>query len=225
MLKSHRFSVFWAANKKENDPVAPRHVSIPKNDAVKAKIVGPDAPAKAFTEDRPKHPKNKALGTKKLAFGPEVLLDQADAKDLKVGEEITLMAWGNAFVRAVSPGPVVAEVTLELHLAGDVKKTEKKITWLAADQALVSAEVWDFDYLITKDKLEEEDRLEDFLTERTAWMEECWVDAAAAELGSDAIVQLERKNYCRVDKGVGESKEGRLVLFCIPTGGKSKGLG
>jgi glutamyl-tRNA synthetase len=214
-------SVFWAANKKENDPVAPRHVAIAKKDAVKVKLVGDSAPTKTYTEDRPKHPKNKAIGTKKVAFGPDLLLDHADAKDLKVREEITLMAWGNAFVRSVSP----SHVELELHLEGDVKKTEKKITWLAADQKLVTAEVWDFDYLITKDKLEEDDKLEDFLTEKTAWMEESWVDEAAAELKADDIIQLERKNYCRVDKGVGDSKEGKLVLFCIPTGGKSKGLG
>jgi glutamyl-tRNA synthetase len=206
--------------------VAPRHVAITKKDAVRVKLVGTDAPSKTYTGERPKHPKNSAIGTKKVAFGSELILDQVDAKELKVGEEITLMAWGNAFVRSVTPGPEgVAEATLELHLAGDVKKTEKKITWLTADQKLVTAEVWDFDYLITKDKLEEDDKLEDCLTEKTAWMDEAWVDEAAVELRSDDIIQLERKNYCRVDQGVKENKEGKLILFCIPTGGKSKGLG
>jgi glutamyl-tRNA synthetase len=221
-------SVFWAANKKENDPIAPRHVAVTKKNAVKVKVIGTDAPAKAYTEDRPKHPKNKDLGTKKVAFGPELLLDQADAKELKVGEEITLMAWGNAIVREISSSDPVTGVTVELHLQGDVKKTEKKLTWLAASQELVNAEVWDFDYLLTKDKLEEEDNMEDFLTETTATMEEAWVDAAAAELKVDTIIQLERKNYCRVDQGLSDGKVGeekKLVLFCIPTGGKSKGLG
>ena len=49
------------------------------------------------------------------------------------------------------------ELELELHLAGDVKKTDKKVTWLStAGQELVAAECYDFDYLITKDKPEEE---------------------------------------------------------------------
>ncbi|ODA84164.1 hypothetical protein RJ55_02682 [Drechmeria coniospora] len=59
-----------------------------------------------------------------------ILLEQADAAELVVGQEITLMNWGNALVRAVSrtdeSGPIT-EITLALRLQGDVKKT-KKIT-------------------------------------------------------------------------------------------------
>jgi glutamyl-tRNA synthetase len=217
---------FWASNKKEIDPIAPRHTAILQKDAVKVTITGAEAPAEPFSTEKPKHPKNKDVGIKKVVFGPELLLDQADAKSFKDGEEITLMAWGNAFVRQIPGGDPIPSLTCELNLQGDVKKTEKKVTWLSSQgQKLVPAELWDFDYLITKDILQEEDNMEDFLTPVTETMDDAWCDEAAAELKKDDIIQLERRGYYRVDKGLGDWKEGeegpkgkRLVLFCIPTG-------
>jgi hypothetical protein len=41
-----------------------------------------------------------------------------------VGEEITLMNWGNAFVTSAANG----RAELKLHLEGDFKKTKKKVT-------------------------------------------------------------------------------------------------
>jgi glutamyl-tRNA synthetase len=217
---------FWASNKKEIDPIAPRHTAILQKDVVKVAITGADAPAEPFSADKPRHPKNKDVGTKKVVFGSELLLDQADAKSFKEGEEITLMAWGNAFVRQISGGDPIPTLSCELNLQGDVKKTEKKVTWLASQgQTLVPAELWDFDYLITKDVLQEEDNMEELLTPVTETMEDAWCDEAAADLKKDDIIQLERRGYYRVDKGLGDWKDGeegpkgkRLVLFCIPTG-------
>lgn len=213
---------FWATNKKHIDPIAPRHTALLKKDIVKVPVTGAEAPAQPFQEDRPKHPKNKDIGTKKVAFGPEILLDQADAKSFKEGEEITLMAWGNAFVRNIAEGDPITSLTCELNVAkGDVKTTEKKVTWLASSQTLVPAELWDFDYLITKDTLQEEDNMEDFLNPTTSTMEEAFCDEATAQLKRNDIIQLERRGYYRVDKGLDDWKEGeekRLVLFNIPTG-------
>ncbi|KAK4464793.1 putative glutamate--tRNA ligase, cytoplasmic [Cladorrhinum samala] len=213
---------FWATNKKEIDPLAPRHTAILKKDVVKVAITGAEAPAEPYTADKPKHPKNKDIGTKKVAFANELLLDQADAKSFKEGEEITLMAWGNAFIRQIGSGDPIPTLSAELNLQGDVKKTEKKVTWLASKgQNLVPAELWDFDYLITKDVLSEDDNMEDFLNPVTSTMDEAWCDEATSELKKDDIIQLERRGYYRVDKGLGDWKEGeekKLVLFCIPTG-------
>jgi glutamyl-tRNA synthetase len=214
------WSSFWAANKKEIDPVAPRHTAITLKDAVKVAIMGDEAPAEAFTADKPKHPKNPAVGTKKVAFSKELIIDQADAKSFKDGEEITLMQWGNAIVRAIASGDPITSITCELNLKGDVKTTDKKITWLSTQgQNVVRAELWDFDYLITKDKLEEEDELEKFLNPNTATMEEAWCDEGVKELKKDDIIQLERRGYYRVDSGIGEGEDkSKAILFAIPTG-------
>ncbi|TVY92610.1 putative glutamate--tRNA ligase, cytoplasmic [Lachnellula willkommii] len=205
---------FWASNKKEIDPIAPRHTSVDTINAVKATVL--NGPEKPYTEDKPKHNKNPAVGTKKVAYSGNLLFDQEDAKLFKQDEEITLMNWGNAYVRKIVGSDPVTALELELHLDGDVKKTEKKVTWLSEDQALVKAEVYEFDYLMTKDKLDEGDNWEDFVNPNSSSKIETLVDANATDLKADDIIQLERKGYFRVDKAAEGGKD--LVLFGIPTG-------
>lgn len=225
-VTSMDWTVFWAANKKEIDPVAARHTALSQKSPVKVKITGKDAPASPHSVEKPKHPKNKDVGVKQVAFSDEILLEQEDVALMKPGEEITLMAWGNAIVKDISTGTPIPTMTVELNLAGDVKTTEKKVTWLSNQgQKLIPAELWDFDYLITKDKLEEDDDLEKFLTPVTEFMEPAWCGADAETLKKDDVVQLERRGYYRVDKGLGDWKDGeegekgkRIVFFNIPTG-------
>lgn len=222
------WGVFWAANKKEIDPVAPRHTVVSAKDAVKVSVTGADAPAAPHSVEKPLHPKNKEVGTKQVVFSSEILLDQADLKLIKVGEEITLMSWGNAIVKDIQTGAdgVVTAATVELHLAGDVKKTEKKVTWLStAGQTLVNGEAWDFDYLLTKNTLTEDDVLEDCLNPVTATEEDVLGGANMKDLKKDDIIQLERRGFYRVDKGLGDWAEGeagdkgpRIVMFLIPSG-------
>jgi len=216
---------FWATNIKEIDPVAPRHTAVLKKDIVKVTLTGKEAPAEPFKQDKPKHPKNPEVGTKKVTYSSHIVLDQADAKSFKKDEEITLMSWGNAFVREIDPSDPIKTLTCELNLAGDFKSTEKKITWLSSEGTnLVPAELWEFDYLITKDKLEPDDELEDCLNPVTESMEEALCDEGVALLKKDDIIQLERRGFYRVDKGLADWKEGeakRVVLFAIPSG-KSK---
>ncbi|CZS99485.1 hypothetical protein WAI453_002505 [Rhynchosporium graminicola] len=206
---------FWASNKKEIDPVAPRHTGVFDKDAVKATLS--NGPEKAYTEDKPKHVKNSSVGTKQVAYSKNLILDQNDVKLFKEGEEITLMGWGNAFVRKITGSSPITDVELELHLEGDFKKTEKKVTWLSTDgQTLVKAETWEFDHLFTKDKLEEEDNWEDFVNKDSASMVYQLCDENMKDLKEGDIIQLERKGFYRVDKPAGDGKP--VVLFGIPTG-------
>jgi hypothetical protein len=176
------------------------------------------------TEDKPKHAKYD-LGTKKIVFSGNVILEQADAASFAQDEEITLMNWGNVIVRKIthSINPLhlntVTALELELHLQGDVKKTSKKVTWLSADQELIPIELVDFDYLITKDKLEADDTLEDFLSKETETRTVALADCNVADLKVDDIVQFDRKGFFRIDRAF---KHGEAVVaFQIPTG-KSK---
>jgi glutamyl-tRNA synthetase len=209
---------FWATNKKEIDPIAPRHTAVEPKDAVKATVV--NGPANPYTEDKPKHVKNPAVGSKKVAYSKQLILDQEDVKLFKQDQEITLMNWGNAFVRKITGSGPITEIELELHLEGDVKKTEKKVTWLStAGQELIPAEAWEFDYLITKDKLEDGDNWEDFFNPNSGSKTDVVCDSNLADLHEGDIIQLERKGYFRVDKVAKDGKP--AVLFGIPTG-KSK---
>jgi glutamyl-tRNA synthetase len=209
---------FWATNKKEIDPVAPRHTAVELKDAVKVNVI--NGPATPHTEDKPKHAKNPAVGLKKVAYSNRLILDQEDAKLFKQDEEITLMNWGNAIVRKINGSNPITDIEVELHLEGDVKKTEKKVTWLSTDgQELVPAEAWEFDYIITKDKLEEGDSWEDFFNADSAKKTDVLCDCNVADLKDGDIIQLERKGFFRVDKAPKDGKP--AVLFGIPTG-KSK---
>jgi glutamyl-tRNA synthetase len=209
------WSIFWNANKKAIDPIAPRFTAIDKNTPVTARIIG--GPEKPYTEEKPKHNKNPEVGTKKVTFSSKIILEQEDVKLFKQDEEITLMAWGNAIVRKINGSNPITDIELELHLEGDVKKTEKKVTWLAADgPELIPAQLMDFDYLITKDKLEEEDNWEDFLNPETQTVSEALCDPNVAECKPDDIIQFERKGFYRCDRAY---KDGQpAVFFYIPTG-------
>ncbi len=56
-----------------------------------------------------------------------------------------------------------------LNLDGDVKKTRLKLTWLAAVDSCetVALQLVDFDYLITKKKVEEDDNFMDLVNPAT----------------------------------------------------------
>lgn len=129
------------------------------------------------------------------------------------------MDWGNAIVRSkdVDASGLVTSITVDLHLEGDVKKTKKKITWLSAptdSNPLPTVTLVDFDYLITKKKLEENDAFSDFVTPVTEFKETAYADANVLDLPKGEIMQFERKGYYIYD---GE-RDGVREFFLIPDG-------
>ncbi|KAK4111327.1 Nucleotidylyl transferase [Canariomyces notabilis] len=148
------------------DPVAPRHTAVETKQMVVAAVRGgPEAP---YSKEKPKHPKNAAVGTKLVKYANTVLIDQ----------------------------------------------TRRLVTWLAkGGSALVDAELWEFDYLLTKDTLGKDDKLDDFLTTNTAIMTEALCDANLVAVEPNSIIQLERKGYFGVDKAAGQGLHGKAVLF------------
>ncbi|KAJ2157739.1 glutamate--tRNA ligase [Coemansia sp. RSA 552] len=210
----------WVTNKRVIDPVAPRHTGLLKKELVPVTVAG--GPETPYVKELPKHKKNAELGTKQTVFSSLVFVDQEDAGQFEVGEELTLMDWGNAIIRDVqrNDSGVVTGVTAELHLEGDVKKTKKKITWLGQDPTVhpVEALLVDYDYLITKKKLEADDSVEDLLTPTTEFADAAIVDANVGRLEKGAIIQLERRGYYIVDKLASESELGAVTLIRIPDG-------
>ncbi|KAJ3300623.1 hypothetical protein HK104_009280 [Borealophlyctis nickersoniae] len=161
----------WAINKKIIDPVAPRHTAINLDKIVKVNVVGEDV--QPHTKEMPKHKKNPDVGMKLTTFSGELYIEFDDAKDLEPKEEVTFMDWGNVIVQSVQWADDRAHikcVEVKLHLDGDFKKTKKKLTWLSRaetgkmEQTPVKLTLHDYDYLITKKKLEEEDEITDFIT-------------------------------------------------------------
>lgn len=211
----------WTINKRHLDPVVPRYVALDKEGIVKVSVKG--AP-KRHTKDMPRHKKNAELGSKVTVFDDVVYVEQTDARSFGQGEEVTFMDWGNVIIdsKQTDAAGNVLSIEATAHLEGDFKKTKKKVTWLAPSSAtdeahaLIEVELVDFDYLITKKKLEEEDNFADFVTPTSEFRSLALADHNVAALGQGAAIQFERKGYYVLDRKVG--KEGRMEFIRIPDG-------
>ncbi|RKP04676.1 ribosomal protein L25/Gln-tRNA synthetase, partial [Thamnocephalis sphaerospora] len=147
-----------------------------------------------------------------------------DAASFAEGEEITLMDWGNTFVDAITRDSATGAVTglkLRLNPAGNPKLTKKKVTWLspASERPFIPALLHDYDYLITKKKLEEDDELANFLTPVSEFHVETVGDNNLAALKKGDIIQLERRGYYIVDRAYDAAQpEVPMHLIAIPDG-------
>ena len=133
------------------------------------------------------------------------------------------MDWGNAIVRSVSRDAAgdVTSIDADLHLKGDFKATDKKITWLAKAEsahAVVRVRLLDYAYLITKPKLEKDDDVRDFANPQTEFTVDALADANVLGLKERDIIQFERKGYFILDKIVEGNGEKRLEFIRIPDG-------
>ncbi|OJD25271.1 hypothetical protein ACJ73_03358 [Blastomyces percursus] len=189
----------WTTNNKFIDPIAPRFTAIFKENIVVAAVHG--ASTAAVLEDRPKHAKNPSLDTKRVVYSSNLYFDQGDAALFKENEEITLMNWENGIIST---------------WLGDVKRTEKKVTWLCMDQPLVPVELVDFEHVITKEKLEKNENILPYINWKSEFRSHGWADCNVSELAKDDIIQFERKGYYCVDRAYHDGLP--AVLFNIPTG-------
>ncbi|RMY60537.1 hypothetical protein D0863_11572 [Hortaea werneckii] len=212
------WGALWAVNRKVIDPVAPRYTAIDVQDVVRCSVGGLAA---KYSAQRPLHPKNLAVGTRLVTYPDDILIEQADAETFQVDEEITLMGWGNAFIRSIEKDEAsgrVSTLDVELHLDGDFKKTKKKITWLASvpGEEPIALELHTFDFLITKDKLEPADDFKENLTPVTHTVVKAVTDREICEVQPGTTVQFERKGFFHFD-GV-DQDSGAMMFFDVPTG-------
>jgi len=205
---------FWAVNRKFLDPIAPRHTAI--NDKTKVKLTIQGAGA-TQTKEALKHKKNPDLGNKVVYYSSSVWLEGADAQQIEDNEEITLMDWGNVIIKKIQKtGDKVTELEGVLHLEGDFKKTKKKLTWLSTEGKNIPVEIHDYDFLITKKKLEEDDDFESALRDRTEFMLKTIGDHNLANLRKGDKIQLERRGFFICDQEYSNGNPLRLIV--IPDG-------
>ena len=96
-----------------------------------------------------------------------------------------------------------------------MKSTKLKLTWLPQNDELVSLTLADFDYLITKKKVEEDDNFADIVNSNSKVETNACGDSNMRSLKKGEVLQLERKGYFIVDKAF-ESPSSPMVLFAIP---------
>ncbi|KAK1279278.1 hypothetical protein QJS04_geneDACA004742 [Acorus gramineus] len=207
----------WTINKKIIDPICPRHTAVLEDRRVL--LILTDGPEKPFVRILPRHKKYEGAGTKATTYTKNIWIDNADASSVSVGEEVTLMDWGNAIIKDIEKDQDgnVTRLTGALHLEGSVKTTKLKLTWLPETDELVHLLLVEFDYLITKKKLDEGEDFLDVLNPCTRRDTSAFGDANMRNLKQGEILQLERKGYFRCDAPfIRPSKP--IVLYAIPDG-------
>ncbi|GMH06691.1 hypothetical protein Nepgr_008531 [Nepenthes gracilis] len=207
----------WTINKKIIDPVCPRHTAIIAEHRVLITLT--DGPEKPFVRIIPRHKKYEGAGEKCTTYTKRIWIDRADAEAISVDEEVTLMDWGNAIIKDIEKDEAgnLTHLTGSLHLEGSVKATKLKLTWLPETDELVKLSLMEFDYLITKKKLEEDEDFIDVLNPCTKKETLALGDSNMRNLHRGEILQLERKGYFRCDVPfVRPSKP--VILFAIPDG-------
>ncbi|WCJ26817.1 Glutamate--tRNA ligase cytoplasmic [Euphorbia peplus] len=209
----------WTINKKIVDPVCPRHTAVVEENRVLLTLT--DGPEKPFVRIIPRHKKYEGAGEKATTYTKRIWLEYADAEAIEKEEnrEITLMDWGNAIVKDIVKDELgrVRELIGVLNLEGSVKTTKLKLTWLPEIAELVNVTLVEFDYLITKKKLEEGENFLDVLNLNTKKEIAAVGDSNMRNLKRGEILQLERKGYFRCDVPfVRTSKP--IVLYSVPDG-------
>ena len=168
----------------------------------------------------------QSLGKKVRLFARTVWLQQEDVAAIAANEEVTLMSWGNAIVRAIEKGAdgKVTGLSGELHLAGDVKKTKKKLTWLAdTPDNLVDMELIDLDFLLLKDKIEEEDDVKQILNYNSILPHAAKGEAAMRTVKKGEIIQVERRGFYICDVPYVRAAA-PMKFFFVPDGKKFMGV-
>mmetsp|Transcript_34079 Transcript_34079/g.71713 ORF Transcript_34079/g.71713 Transcript_34079/m.71713 type:complete len:893 (+) Transcript_34079:32-2710(+) len=203
---------FWAENKKALDVRAKRFMAIDKTDNVVLTVTNAGDGMQYLSADY--LPKDPSFGKRLVRTGKKVLLEKVDTEGMEVGENIVLTRWGVVNLTKVEGGLEGVFVP-----DGDVKAAKRKLSWLADVPENIPVILSEFDNLISKEKLEEDDKFEDFINPDT-WAEtEVIGDAGLKTLQEHDIIQLERRGFYRVDKPyVNDSK--KLMLFMVPDGKK-----
>ncbi|CAM9889371.1 unnamed protein product [Ectocarpus sp. 6 AP-2014] len=208
---------FWSTNKKKYEQTAHRYMGVFKDTCVELDIE--NAPAgDVVSIPVALHPKHPEIGQRAMRLSSVALLEGGDADALAEGEEVTLKNWGNVKIKKVDKDATGKAVKLsgEFIPNGDFKST-KKLTWLAKVPDLVPMVLVEFDYLVTKDKIEDGENFKDFLNPVTRAETAGLGDPGLRNMREGDVVQLERRGFFRADKPYrGEGKP--LVLFMIPDG-------
>lgn len=151
---------FWAENKRVLEDSSARYMGVAAGeDVVELHLTTPEGvPQAEEYHSIPIHPLKPAMGTRVITYAPVVLIDQADASTLTAGEEVTLLRWGNILLTDVTvvDGKVKSMRGVTQPNAVDFTKT-KKLTWLAKTEHMVKATLVEFDHLISKGKLADDE--------------------------------------------------------------------
>lgn len=156
----------WSFNKKVIDPIAPRYTALEMPNTVVINV----ANAKLEKISVPAHPKNIEVGMKEMFLGPKILIDYADAEELKEGTNATFINWGNLLINKINKASgKITSIDASLNIENrDYKKTVK-LTWLCQTNKIDFTPTYCvyFDHIISKAILGRDEDFKQFLGQNT----------------------------------------------------------
>eukprot|EP00823_Brevimastigomonas_motovehiculus_P007166 TRINITY_DN6170_c0_g1_i1.p1 TRINITY_DN6170_c0_g1~~TRINITY_DN6170_c0_g1_i1.p1 ORF type:complete len:759 (-),score=177.88 TRINITY_DN6170_c0_g1_i1:124-2400(-) len=217
-LTTQDWDKLWSLNAKVVDPIAARYSAVKAENKVPLYLSNFESKT-PVSVTVPLFPNQADKGSKTIYKNSVAFLDQSDAKSFAQGEEITLITWGNCFIRKIEKkGDVITRLDGELHLEGNFKTTDKKVHWIAAEEKdFIPIVLTEFDHLITKPVLEKKDDFKLFLNTKTKFETPALGEPALKNLKQGEVVQLQRIGFFYCDRAY-ESKEKPMVLHGMPTG-------
>ncbi|KAI1292291.1 Bifunctional glutamate/proline--tRNA ligase [Halotydeus destructor] len=205
----------WSFNKKVIDPVAPRYAAA-DFDGVPVNI--DDGPTDETIEVNV-HPKNEELGKRAVHTGKQVIIDHVDAKEMKEGDSVTFVNWGNLRITKIEKDENNQVKAIEAKLNLDDKNFKKtyKTTWVEASHSKKARFVY-YDHIITKALLAKDDDFKDFINKDSKFEVDMLVEEAVASLKKGDIVQILRKGFFICDEPADAAAGKPVRLISIPDG-------
>lgn len=211
----------WSFNRKILDANCTRLMAIEAANHVVLNLNCPDDIVQIAA-----HPKRTDLPMLNVSIGPKILIEQFDAQQIKKGDKVTLMGWGNIMVQDVnkaSNGQVISIDGQLLLEDKDFKKT-LKISWLKADTSVVAKFIY-YEHLILKPCLDKGDDFKDFINKESVKQVDFLVsDTFLREQKKGKAFQFLKRGYFIVDEEYDEKtiahvgKPQPAVLISIPDG-------
>ncbi|XP_023953456.1 bifunctional glutamate/proline--tRNA ligase isoform X2 [Bicyclus anynana] len=213
----------WAINKKVIDPIAPRYTAL-ETSPVPVNLKGVQSDASLNVQ---LHPKNPDVGTKVIWISKRLLIDQLDAKSLKVGENATFINYGNVMIDNIhrAQDGTVTSIDATPNLENkDFKKTIK-LTWLADTAQSPTVEVYCvyFDHIISKPLLGKDEDFKQYIGHQTRWEVPMLGEPELSKVKVGDVIELQRRGFFRVDVAAAPpsphtSRATPLILFHVPDG-------
>ncbi|XP_077445865.1 bifunctional glutamate/proline--tRNA ligase isoform X1 [Stigmatopora argus] len=220
----------WAFNKKLPvsrvkviDPVAPRYTALSSSYVVPVSV--PEA--REEMKEVAKHPKNADVGMKQVWYGPQVLVEGADAETFSEGEVVTFINWGNLIISKINKGADGKVLSIEARLNLDNKDYKKttKITWLTetASAPLLPTVCVNYQPLISKAVIGKEDDFKDYINKDSKTEEKMLGDPCLKTLKKGDVIQLQRRGFYICDQAYepispNSCRDSPCVLIYIPDG-------
>lgn len=167
------------------------------------------------------------LGKRTQYRSHKLFIEPEDAEGVEEGIKLTLYKWGNSRVKKVIKGNEgkITEIHIDLTPEDQDFKKTKVVHWVSANPEHVSIKLYQFrevvtyeyDDIITKEKLEDEDDIKDFVNEKSKFKHVLLAERCIDELNERSFVQFERRGYYVIDS----KNKTDIVLNYIPDGKSS----